>query len=436
MRRCAIAVGVLTALVVPSAALAHATLSHATPSMQSSIDAAPAAIELRYDQAIVLVPHSIEVLAADGTVVSGTVTLRDHGRVMHAPLRKLSRGAYTVRWRQLSSDGHVGSGVFTFGIGVPAPPPTEAVGATGLTWRDDLARWAAFAALALLLGPLTMRLVVLRGRPLPARFDRSLHLTATIGAFAVINVAILAFVLKADNALQLGFVDLMYGNLEPFAENTRFGIAFLVTLVGFAMVATISMISWVLDRPRLLWAAFALALALAAGFSLSGHQATEPNSTTATQLADWAHLIAASIWAGGLLTLAVLVWRLAPELRRHAFLGFSRIATVLIAVLVLAGTYLAIVRLPQASDLWTTSYGRVLLFKLAVVGVALAWGGFHHTVIRPRIERGEVPRGVGRSLLGESAVAMVVLLAAAVLVNGAPPAPSTSVTSVQPAASR
>ena len=50
--------------------------------------------------------------------------------------------SYTVRWRATSSDGHTISGVYTFGVGVDAPPPTEAVGASGLTWRDDVARWA------------------------------------------------------------------------------------------------------------------------------------------------------------------------------------------------------------------------------------------------------------------------------------------------------
>ena len=109
-------------------------------------------------------------------------------------------------------------------------------------------------------------------------------------------------------------------------------------------------------------------------------------------------------------------------MRGRAFLGFSRIAVVLIGVLMLAGTYLAIVRLPDVSDLWTTSYGRVLLLKIGIVCVALAWGAAHHFLVRPRLERGEAPGGaVGRSLLGESAVAMTVLLVAAVLVNGSPP---------------
>ena len=91
-------------------------------------------------------------------------------------------------------------------------------------------------------------------------------------------------------------------------------------------------------------------------------------------------------------------------------------------MLVLAGTYLSIARLPGVSDLWSTTYGQALLVKLAIVCVALGWGAVHHFVVRPRLERDDAPRGLRRSLIGESTVAILVLLAAAVLVNARPPA--------------
>ena len=94
------------------------------------------------------------------------------------------------------------------------------------------------------------------------------------------------------------------------------------------------------------------------------------------------------LWVGGLVALALVVWPLAPALRRTAFLGFSRLATVLVGVLVLAGTYLSIQRLPTVSDLWSTSVRAALLVKLAIVCVALGWGAVHHFVVRPRLERG------------------------------------------------
>ncbi|HKI90754.1 MAG TPA: CopD family protein, partial [Gaiellaceae bacterium] len=113
-----------------------------------------------------------------------------------------------------------------------------------------------------------------------------------------------------------------------------------------------------------------------------------------------------------------------PELRRVAFLRFSRLATVLVAVLLAAGTYLSILRFPHLHDLWRTGYGHVLLVKLALVAVALAWGALHRFVAGPRLARGQaggVVSRLGRSLVAESAVAMAVLLAAAVLVDSKPP---------------
>jgi putative copper export protein len=64
----------------------------------------------------------------------------------------------------------------------------------------------------------------------------------------------------------------------------------------------------------------------------------------------------------------------------------------------------------------------VLLVKIGLVVVALAWGAIHHFVVEPRLDRPGVLSRLPRSLAGEAAVGMVVLLLAAVLVNAAPPA--------------
>jgi putative copper export protein len=276
-----------------------------------------------------------------------------------------------------------------------------------------------FGALALLVGPLVLRMVVLRG-PVPSALERRFSVVSVVAAFLVIDAGIAAFVVRASNALQLPLGELPYGDLQPFAEKTRFGIAFLLMTVGFGVVAALLLVGWVLDRLELRWPALVLSLALASGLSLSGHQATEPNASALTQLADWLHLVTASVWVGGLAALALCVWPCAPELRGRAFLGFSRLAVGLVGVMVVAGVYLALARLPELSDLWSTGYGHVLLLKGAVVAVALAWGGVHHVVVRPRLEAGGDPR-VRPSLLGELSVALAVLLAAAALTNATPP---------------
>src|SRR4029450_12145964 len=138
----------------------------------------------------------------------------------------------------------------------------------------------------------------------------------------------------------------------------------------------------------LLWPALVLGLGLASGLSLSGHSAVDPGSSWRSELADWAHLCGAALWIGGRVQRAFVVWPAAPELRRTAFLRFSRFASVLIAIVLGAGVYLSIVRLPALGDLWTADYGRVLLVKLGLVSLALTWGAVHHFVARPALERG------------------------------------------------
>ena len=117
-------------------------------------------------------------------------------------------------------------------------------------------------------------------------------------------------------------------------------------------------------------------------------------------------------WIGALATMAALLWTGAPELRRTAFLRFSRLATVLIALVLGAGVYLSIVRLPRLADLWSTGYGQVLLVKVGLVCFALLWGAFHHFVVRPALDRADVGflSRIGRSLVGESMVGVAVLL--------------------------
>ena len=416
----ALGAAVAVALLVPAAASAHATIAAASPETQSRISSPPTEIRLQFNEAVTITPNAIQVFAPDGKVLSGTAKLSPDGHVVTARVSRLRRGsAYTVRWRVTGQDGHSPAGVYTFGIGVKAPPPFEAVGASGTTWKDDVARWGLFAALALVIGPLLFRLVILRGAVPPA-LEHRFHLLTTVATFSAINVGIAAFVIRASNALQLPFGDLIYGDLQPFAQKTRAGEAFLVMTFGLGTVAGLLLLAWVFDRLDLRWPALLLSVALASGLSFSGHQATEPNSTWLSEIADWLHLLAASVWVGGVVTLAFVVWPLAPRLRRRAFLGFSRIAVVLVGVMVLAGAYLALVRLPAVSDLWQTRYGQLLLVKSAIVFLALSWGGFHHMFVRPRLEAGEQPR-VRPSLIGESTVAIVVLLAAAVLANGAPP---------------
>ena len=419
MRRAAI-VAALAALVFPASAFAHASLVRESPSFRQRLEQPPRTIALHFDETVTALPKAIVVLTLRGANLAGPARVGADGRSLVASLPRLPRGPYTVRWEALSNDGHVVSGVYTFGVRYPAPLVTDAVGAQGPTRTEHLIRWAYFLALALLVGGAGFRLLVVRG-PLPPGAERRFYWVTGIGAVGVLELGIVAFLLRAEDALQLPFGRFLYGDLSPISSGTRFGVAFVAMELGFALVAALLYLGWLTGRRALLWPAFLLGLGFASGLSLSGHSAADAGHSWLSELADWVHLGAAMLWVGGLVQLVAVVWPGAPELRRTAFLRFSRLATVLVALLLTAGTYLSILRLPAVHSLWTTGYGHVLLVKLGLVALALGWGAVHHFVAVPRLERDSVSGRLSRSLLGESAVAMAVLLAAAVLVDSKPP---------------
>jgi copper transport protein len=430
--------GIVVALAFPASAFAHANLDSTSPNYRQRLESAPQAVVLHFDQSVQAEPNAIEVKNQFGKTLSATTVA--HGQTVRVPLKQLPRGPYTVRWHVLSEDGHVVSGVFTFGVRANAPPPTEAYGSSGPTTTEHIVRWAYFLSLALLLGGLGFRLLIGR-EELPPAAERRFYAIVGIGVVATLEVGIVAFILRAEDALQLPFVRLLYGDLSSISSGTRFGVAFTAMTLGYALVAAFVFLAWLTDRRFLLWPALVLGIGFASGLSLSGHSAVDPGSSWLSELADWAHLSAAALWIGGLVQLAFVVFPKAPALRRTALLRFSRLAGGLIAVVLAAGVYLSIVRLPQLSDLWTFGYGRVLLVKLGLVVLALTWGAVHHFVVQSlrtgdtRVSEGTIFLRLPRSLAGESAVGMAILLAAAVLVDSKPP-PRTQISPLASAVSR
>ena len=292
-------VGAVVALTLPAPAFAHATLEQTTPALRERVASSPRTLALRFDQYVKALPGSLKLYSSSGPIALPPA--HNDGRTIVANVPPLRTGGYTVRWHALSGDGHVVSGVFTFGVRAAAPAPTDAYGSSGPTRTEDIVRWLYFLSLALLVGGLGFRLLVAR-RPLPGRF----YALTGIGAAATLNVGVAAFILRAEDALQLPFARLLYGDLTPIAK-TRFGTAFIVMTLGFALVTGLLFLAWLSDREVLLWPAFLLGLGFASGLSLSGHSAADRGSSWKSELADWGHLSAACLWIGGLVQLVVVV---------------------------------------------------------------------------------------------------------------------------------
>ena len=185
MRR-ALPIALAAALAFPVASSAHATLQSTTPRFGKEVQRGPVLIRLHFDQHVRALPEAVKVLNGVGRNFAGTSSA--HGTDVVASVRPLKLGVYTVRWQAVSADSHVVSGVWTFGVRVPAPSINDAYGAGGPTRTEDVVRWLWFLGIALTIGALGLRLIVLRGLAVPRELDRKIAVAAGIGA--VVDTAV------------------------------------------------------------------------------------------------------------------------------------------------------------------------------------------------------------------------------------------------------
>ncbi|TCW84465.1 copper resistance protein CopC [Burkholderia sp. SRS-46] len=102
----------------PLAASAHGKLERASPASGSTIDVAPDALRLTFNEDLEAAFSAIVVADANGTAVTQDKARVDASepRVMTIAVPKLASGTYTVRWAVMTADAHKTKGTYTFRV--------------------------------------------------------------------------------------------------------------------------------------------------------------------------------------------------------------------------------------------------------------------------------------------------------------------------------
>ena len=122
----------------------------------------------------------------------------------------------------------------------------------------------------------------------------------------------------------------------------------------------------------------------------AGHAAQTSPRRLALAL-DWLHLVAGSLWLGGLIGLIVLIGSL-PAARRLPGLAlcvprFSNLAFVSVVVLLGSGVWASVLHLPTLASLWQTSYGQAIIVKASLLAAAMALASVTSYARDPRCAR-------------------------------------------------
>jgi len=165
---------------------------------------------------------------------------------------------------------------------------------------------------------------------------------------------------------------------------------------------------------------------LVASFWFDGHTVTE-GFRPLHALANSVHVVAGSIWAGGVIAMAAIMWRRRRQGRPTGALDlvvrFSSIATVALGAVVAAGLLMAFLIADSFSDITGTEWGQTLLLKTAAAGVAVAFGAWNHFRLLPALEArpddAELQRTARATVTAEAIVLAFVVVVTASLVAAA-----------------
>ncbi|MGE5828826.1 MAG: copper resistance D family protein, partial [Micromonosporaceae bacterium] len=278
-------------------------------------------------------------------------------------------------------------------------------------------RWFGYVGLLLLVGA-ALVLAALWPRRLDRRGPNRL---IWIGAGLVAVGTILELVLQVPYVAGGGLFDIRATDVRE-ALGSQFGAAHLIRLgVLAAALALLRPIvrgeGWGADRVLLA----VLGVIGLATWSVSGH----PSASTVpmvTVLADMVHIGSMAVWLGGLVMLiGFLLPRGNPTELAAIVPTWSRWATYAVSALVLTGVAQALVEVGSFGALVGTAYGWLVLVKAGLVGLVLAVALLSRRLVEP-ITTGAA--GAARSLrgvvIGEAAIAAVVLAITGVLVQVTP----------------
>ena len=429
-------------LVTPAAAWAHAELVSSTPGYGDRLPVAPTEVRLRFSAPVDLTGARLTLRRMGGSRHGGSFTaLRSpaHGsadrRVVSIPLpARLTDGGYTVVWFFLGNDGHLMGGEVPFDVGAPAagasapPTPTGAPGprptavqslgpgiagppaeietvevAPGEPGRarftiavgtpQAVVRLLDYAALTVLIGGVFFLARVWVDGTGDRRAQRLLWTALITSAVATL----LGFGLTAAGLAGVGAFDALRPSVIASVLGTRYSRIMTIRALCLGLgIVVLAMLT--LGRDRAVRSRWWQALA---GTAAGG----------------------VAVWLGGLVVLAAVVLpRRRIEEVREVLPRFSRLAFTAVSAMVSAGGVMVLRVVPSVAQLPRTGYGRMLLLKLALVGLLLVAAQQARTFTERRLVKDSARlRPLLTSVGVELGLAVVILTSTAVLVGRVPP---------------
>ena len=277
-----------------------------------------------------------------------------------------------------------------------------------MTGLEVAVRFVHLASVLLLVGSFSFELLVSRpvfknvgiqtALDFPS-FDKTLFSIARLSLLLAMGTAVLGLFIKIANATGLPLSEsLGLGTIINVLTGTRFGIVWLVRMALFCLLAFV-ISAHLQGRFKIDSAGLCVTELLLSGILLilmaaAGHASAAEGMTLFVQLTiDVLHLLAAGVWLGGLIPLALFFrWikaaRVASNLiiAQEATARFSRLGLASVVLLLITGLFNAWYLVGGIPPLLGTTYGYLLLAKLGVLILLMGMASRNRWHLKPRLD--------------------------------------------------
>ncbi len=447
------------------AALAHAQLLGTSPASGSTVPREPAEVVFEFNQNVGGTLGAVRVYNAQGEEVDDLDVSHPQGqeRWMGVGLKPgLPDGTYTATYRVISADTHIVYGGLVFNLGHAGAAPKFTVAslidknksgeATELAF--GLVRGLDYLTIALLVGGLAFVLLAwlpgldaVRGpepewqaasRMFAGRMRRLLGIAIGLG----IVVSVLGILLQGASAAGVSLWASLKGSVLQNTLESRFGEVWGGRAIDWLVLGALLGPAAKLGRKRALLGSIGVCAAyLAATPALSGHASIQ-SPTGVFFPSDVLHVLAASVWVGGiaclLLALPAATRQLEPAQRSRLLLAtlarFSPLALAAVVVIAVTGVVQAYIDVRSVHGLLHSTYGALIIAKTILLLGLICFGWVNRRRVIPafrRIAAASQPPGASgvwarRTMRGELALMLGVFGVTAALIGYAPPIDAAS----------
>jgi len=255
--------------------------------------------------------------------------------------------------------------------------------------------WFQLISLTFCIGALVCRLFVftpLVGSEFPSHGNILASMWRLFGiCLAVMFASSVAELLMRASEISGQPISAVFPILPTVILRTHFGSVWLIRIAAFILLSI--MLKAGRRHRGFLLPMLGLAVIISMTASASGH-ASDKGDFSVAEIMDWLHLLAASVWGGGLV---VLSFSLLPELVRKGdqeapviagvALRFSKIAGFAVGVIALTSIYNAWAYVGSFGAFLKSPYGLAVLAKIILFLILINLGAFNRYISVPLLQQ-------------------------------------------------